>query len=257
MPDTTLRCPFCSAAIKKPPAASAALRCGSCLRLFPVEASQSSQAGSLSGANNPTSAIRAHARTLDLTDTAQQVPAEMQHKLSAFSRPTVALPAPPAKRWRQAFKAVGLVSAALLLCLTLAAQILWAQRDRYQHQPKLYPIFTAACELLECSVPAFADIAALRGEELSVEAGETNSLIVSFRLLNEAPLPQAPPVLILSFTTPSQRSVALREFAPADYLPASRDPQRALNSGEGVDISLALVDPGPDAVNYTLAFRAP
>jgi hypothetical protein len=150
-----------------------------------------------------------------------------------------------------------MAAAALLLSLTLAGQILWAQRERFQHQPQLNPLFTAACELLECSVPAFVDISALRGEALSVASEAAGSLTVSFRLRNEAPLPQAPPILILSFTTPSQRSVALREFAPADYLPTGRDPQRPLGAGEGVAINLALVDPGADAVNYTLGFRAP
>ena len=37
MSDSKSRCPFCGAVVTKPPAISAALRCGSCLRLFAAE----------------------------------------------------------------------------------------------------------------------------------------------------------------------------------------------------------------------------
>jgi len=84
----------------------------------------------------------------------------------------------------------------------------------------------------------------------------SNSLVVSFVLTNSAPLAQTAPVLILSFDTAAQRSVALREFAPVDYFPASTDPIKALSAGERVTIKLELIDPGADAVNYTVAFRA-
>lgn len=263
MSDSKSRCPFCGAVVTKPPAISAALRCGSCLRLFAAEPPSPSQpiseraSENKSSTNDSTSATRDYARTLDLLEQALELPSEAQHRLNDISRPTVALPSAPAASWRRVLKSASLAAAALLLSLTLAGQILWAQRERFQHQPQLNPLFTAACELLECSVPAFVDISALRGEALSVASEAAGSLTVSFRLRNEAPLPQAPPILILSFTTPSQRSVALREFAPADYLPTGRDPQRPLGAGEGVAINLALVDPGADAVNYTLGFRAP
>ena len=257
MSDTKLHCPFCRAALAQAPAAFTPLRCGSCLRLFTADDAHASQSKSPLDASDSTAAVRAHARTLNLQEESQAMPPKTQRKLSDISRPTVALPAPPSGRWPHFFRAAGLSAAALLLCLTLAAQILWAQRDRYQLRPHLYPLFATACELLACSVPAFVDIGALRGDELSVAASEADTLTLSFRLLNEAPLPQAPPILIVSFSTPSQRSVALREFAPEEYLPASRAPQRPLDPDESIDISLALVDPGPDAVNYTLGFRAP
>ena len=256
MSDSKSRCPFCGAVVTKPPAISAALRCGSCLRLFAAEPPPPSQplseraSENKSITNDSTSATRDYARTLDLLEQALELPSEAQHRLNDISRPTVALPSAPAASWRRVLKSASMAAAALLLSLTLAGQILWAQRERFQHQPQLNSLFTAACELLECSVPAFV-------EALSVASEAAGSLTVSFRLRNEAPLPQAPPILILSFTTPSQRSVALREFAPADYLPTGRDPQRPLGAGEGVAINLALVDPGADAVNYTLGFRAP
>lgn len=259
MSDSKTRCPFCSAVVTKPAAPFTALRCGSCLHLFTAETPQTSQGADKSelAETDSTSAVRAHAQTLDLLEQAPEIPLETQVKLGDLGRPTVALPAPPKTPWRQYLKTASMIGAALLLSLTLAAQIVWAQREHYQQQARFNPLFAAACEFLGCSVPAFKEISALKGEALSVAASDANSLTVNFRLRNEAPLPQAPPILILSFTTASQRSVALREFAPAEYLPVGRDPQRPLGAGEGVAISLALVDPGPDAVNYTLGFRAP
>ena len=243
------RCPFCHTRIK----ISARLvgdltpktRCGSCLRLF--DATQSA-------------AIRARALSTDyaLLSGEGLEPLESP-ELPFVEADSIEITAKPKRSWRYVARALGQIACLFLLLAALAAQYLWHNRHIYQHSPKLYPLYAQSCRMLSCSIPRFVDIAAFRGEALTVTSGSagTNSLVVSFRLHNSAPLAQAPPVLILSFDTAARRSVALREFAPKEFLPASVNPSRALSAGERVNIRLELLDPGAEAVNYTVAFRAP
>lgn len=243
------RCPFCHSQIKISARlvgdATSQVRCGSCLRLF--DATQSA-------------AIRARALSTDyaLLSGGGLEPLESL-QLPSVEAESIEITAKPKTSWRDVAKALGQIVCLFLLIAALAAQYLWYNRHLYQHSPKLYPLYAQFCDLLSCSIPPFIDISALRGETLNVVSGSegNNSLVVSFRLHNSAPLAQAPPILILSFDTAARRSVALREFAPKEYLPASVDPNKALAAGERVNIRLELIDPGAVAVNYTVAFRAP
>jgi len=243
------RCPFCHSRItisaRLVGDATPQVRCGSCLRLF--DATQSA-------------AIRARALSTDyaLLSGGGLEPLESP-ELPSVEAESIEITAKPERSWRDVAKVSGQVACLVLLIAALAAQNLWYNRHLYQHSPTLYPLYARSCDLLSCSIPPFIDISAFRGETLTVASGSegNNSLVVSFRLHNSAPLAQAPPILILSFDTAARRSVALREFAPKEYLPASVDPNRALAAGERVNIRLELLDPGAEAVNYTVAFRAP
>ena len=63
--------------------------------------------------------------------------------------------------------------------------------------------------------------------------------------------------MVLSFNSASNEIVALREFSPEEYLdPGLRD-VAIMPSMSPVQVSLEIIDPGPGAVNYTLAFRLP
>ena len=65
------------------------------------------------------------------------------------------------------------------------------------------------------------------------------------------------PILVLSFNTVNNDIVALREFAPTEYLDVGLRAMTMMPVMSPVQINLELVDPGPDAVNYTIAFRRP
>ena len=248
-------CPFCRARIETG-TVIAATRCGACLRLLPPAAQPSAVAA------DSTAAIRARAHSTHFASTEDH---EFDGSEAAARDSLSALASEPLEMLQRRQRGLGALTKRLALGVMAAlllgafgAQLLWANRATYQHKPRLYPAFVAACELIGCAVPLYRDIASLSAEGLSVEAdpAQANTLVVSFRLANEAPLPQAAPVLILSFNTAANRSVAVREFAPEEYLPARIDARRPLGAGRSIGVSLALVDPGPEAVNYTVAFRA-
>jgi len=63
--------------------------------------------------------------------------------------------------------------------------------------------------------------------------------------------------MVLGFNTASNDLVALREFTPEEYLDSGLRDITQMPVMAPVQIDLALMDPGNDAVNYTLAFRQP
>jgi predicted Zn finger-like uncharacterized protein len=273
MKTATTCCPFCQAQNKVSArllgATGSAVRCGACFRLFTAAHSLHSDSGSdldpgqregdLANAERSTESVRMLALNTDYSRlSGEELEPINSAQLPLLDLNPIEIAAKVDRTWRHTAKTVASVFTLLLLVAALAAQYLWANRNLYQHSPALYPLFASSCALFNCSIPPFSDISAFRGEALTVVSGPvgSNSLVVSFVLTNSAPLAQTAPVLILSFDTAAQRSVALREFAPADYFPASTDPIKALGAGEHVTIKLELIDPGADAVNYTVAFRA-
>jgi len=273
MKTATTCCPFCQAQNKVSArllgATGSAVRCGACFRLFTAAHSLHSDSGSdldpgqregdLANAERSTESVRMLALNTDYSRlSGEELEPINSAQLPLLDLNPIEIAAKADRTWRHTAKTVASVFTLLLLVAALAAQYLWANRNLYQHSPALYPLFASSCALFNCSIPPFSDISAFRGEALTVVSGPvgSNSLVVSFVLTNSAPLAQTAPVLILSFDTAAQRSVALREFAPADYFPASTDPIKALGAGEHVTIKLELIDPGADAVNYTVAFRA-
>ena len=273
MKTATTCCPFCQAQIKVSArligATGPAVRCGACFRLFTAAHSLHSDSGSdldpgqregdLANAERSTESVRMLALNTDYSRlSGEELEPINSAQLPLLDLNPIEIAAKADRTWRHTAKPVASVFTLLLLVAALAAQYLWANRNLYQHSPALYPLFASGCALFNCSIPPFSDISAFRGEALTVVSGPvgSNSLVVSFVLTNSAPLAQTAPVLILSFDTAAQRSVALREFAPVDYFPASTDPIKALSAGERVTIRLELIDPGADAVNYTVAFRA-
>lgn len=271
MKTATTRCPFCQAQIKVSArligATGPAVRCGACFRLFTAAYSlhfgsdldPGQRKGDLTNAEESTEAVRMRALNTDYSLlSGEGLEPINSAELPLIDSSPIEIAAKADRTWRHNAKTAAWVFTLLLLVAALAAQYLWANRNLYQHSPALYPLFTSSCALFNCSIPPFSDISAFRGEALTVVAGPvgSNSLVVSFVLSNSALLEQTAPVLILSFNTAAQRSVALREFAPADYLPASSNPIKALGAGERITIKLELIDPGAEAVNYTVAFRA-
>jgi predicted Zn finger-like uncharacterized protein len=74
-------------------------------------------------------------------------------------------------------------------------------------------------------------------------------------LRNRSDQPAAYPLLVLGFTNRQGEPRARRAFLPAEYLhgnPALRLPPRS-----EIQISLAFVDPGRDAVNYVAGLESP
>ena len=120
------------------------------------------------------------------------------------------------------------------------------------------PLMPYVCRILECPLVERSQLASLVSEQLLVRShpGYAQALEVSFIFRNDALEAQPFPALELSFNDTSNQLLANRLFKPADYLPGELQTSE-MSAQSSLQITLELVDPGSEAVNYTLAFRAP
>lgn len=204
-----------------------------------------------------TETIRARALEAELSDeeALEAIPQENLAALGNMSTPVEFL----ARRESRVLRSTLLFLTILLLGSLLSAQYLYQHRERYSQLAQLRPLYEFTCSYLGCELPEYADINSIRSENLVVQSHPTftNALMVNTIIRNTAAFEQAFPILILSFNSADNTVIALREFTSEEYLDPGLRFTRAMPAMTPVQIGLAIMDPGPGAVNYTLAFRWP
>ena len=146
-----------------------------------------------------------------------------------------------------------------MLCTVLGSQYFLQNMDAFSQNDRVRRLYEYACTFSSCDLPDYSNINAIQSDRLTVRSHPEleNGLTVNIEFRNTATFPQAFPVMVLSFNSASNEIVALREFSPEEYLdPGLRD-VAIMPSMSPVQVSLEIIDPGPGAVNYTLAFRLP
>jgi predicted Zn finger-like uncharacterized protein len=142
---------------------------------------------------------------------------------------------------------------------TLLAQYFWWYLPLYSQLDRFRPAYVFVCKYVSCQLPPYSNLDAIRSDDLAVrshpEQPDALSINVSFR--NTASFPQVFPVMILSFNSSANEVIALREFSPQEYLSPGLQRVTYMPPNSPVQVQLEIMDPGPFAVNYTLAFRAP
>ena len=204
-----------------------------------------------------TKAIRARALETELNDeqALEAIPQENLAALGAMSTPLELLSRKESRLLRNALLSLSIV----ILSGLLSGQYLWRHKDLYSQLPQLRPLYEQACTMLDCDLPDYTDIDSIRSENLTVRTHPTftNGLMVNTIIRNTAAFDQPFPLLILSFNSAANNVIALREFSPSEYLESGLRSVQSMPPTTPIQIGLAIMDPGPEAVNYTLAFRWP
>lgn len=154
------------------------------------------------------------------------------------------------------------VFALLLANFALVAVLIWQYADEHVEQlsrsTSFAPLMPYACRVLDCPEPQRAQPDLFVSEQLLVRSHPryAQALEVNLVFRNDAPEAQPFPALELGFHDTSNRMVANRLFQPTEYLPPELQTSE-MPAQSSIQVTLELVDPGSDAVNYTLAFHAP
>lgn len=205
----------------------------------------------------PTETIRARALEAILQDeeALETIP---QENLATLGEMSAAVELAE-KRESRLLQKAALLLAILLLGTLLSAQYLLQRVALYSQLAALRPLYEFTCTYLNCELAEYADIHAIRSDNLTVRSHPVtnNSLMVNTTIRNTAAFPQAFPILILSFNSAANSVIALREFAATEYLDPRLHTFNSMPVMTPVQINLAIMDPGVEAVNYTLAFRLP
>jgi hypothetical protein len=144
----------------------------------------------------------------------------------------------------------------IVLSLTLALQVLLADRARLAADATWRPLIAPLCDALGCSIPPWHQPGAfaMLSRDVRPIAGSAGGLNVQATFRNDARWAQAWPVLLLSLSDADGRVLGSRAFTPREYLGATAT-QTELAPGQSAQIALQLHEPNPNVVAFTFDFR--
>ncbi|WP_317931323.1 DUF3426 domain-containing protein [Halioxenophilus sp. WMMB6] len=138
-----------------------------------------------------------------------------------------------------------------LLVLLLIAQIGYLKFDTWSRAQPYRQWYAIACPVLGCTLPTLHDTSKIRIS--LVVRGQPDAegmLLADAILINTAEFEQPFPTLALRFSDMNDKLVTERIFTPKEYLRGELSGIQLMPSGQPVQLSLELADPGQDAVNY-------
>jgi hypothetical protein len=117
------------------------------------------------------------------------------------------------------------------------------------------PYYTLVCGYLGCGLPVYRNRRAIEATDLLVRSRQNNPpvLIVDAIIKNSAAFRQVFPDLELQFTNAENQIIASRRFRPTDYLAGEMIGLRYFPAYTEVRLSLEIVDPGDNALGYSMA----
>lgn len=144
---------------------------------------------------------------------------------------------------------------ALLALIILVIQIAWLEFNRLNRVEPYRSAYAIGCSLLGCELPALLDRSQIQTSNLLVRSHPKveNALMVDVILQNNAPFEQTFPALLLTFTDLQNRPVATRKLTPDEYLGGELSGRDVMPSKQPIHIGLEIVDPGKDAVSYSIS----
>ena len=144
----------------------------------------------------------------------------------------------------------GMVAAGVLV---LIVQVAWLQFDSLGRKEPYRGWYSVACAVFGCELPTMTAHERIRAYNLVVRSHPevSDALMVDTILLNTAPFAQPFPDLVLSFTNINGKVLAARKFSPQEYLAGELAGRTQMPSQQPIHLSLEIVDPGPEAVNYS------
>ncbi|MDL0439461.1 zinc-ribbon and DUF3426 domain-containing protein [Stutzerimonas frequens] len=147
----------------------------------------------------------------------------------------------------------------LLALLALGAQYVVYNYDELSRQAAYRPWFERVCPTLGCELPALVDISQIKSSNLVVRSHPdfTGALVVDAILYNRAAFAQPFPLLEIRFADINGKLLASRSFKPSEYLSGELAGQAQMPPQVPIHIALDILDPGSQAVNYSLGFHSP
>jgi predicted Zn finger-like uncharacterized protein len=145
---------------------------------------------------------------------------------------------------------------ALVLLLTLGAQIGYAERGAILDDATARPLLERVCESVGCRLPLRHDPATLEllSREIRPHPSVPDALIISATLRNAAKFPQAFPAVEITLSDLDENRIAMRRFAPQEYLGDTRAISAGLAPGATAALVFEVADPGKNAVAFEFKF---
>ena len=145
----------------------------------------------------------------------------------------------------------------LFLSVTLLAELAWVYRKPLLAQPKFSAALSALSARTGITIPPInePERVVLLSRSVDKHPSETRALLVNLNLNNQADYAVRFPWIELRLSDLNGRPVAMRRFAPSEYLAEPARIAAGMAPGELLAVSLELEDPGQDALAFDFAFR--
>ncbi len=156
---------------------------------------------------------------------------------------------------------IGLSIAMVLLILVLFGgflfQLIFFRSYELANQiPQLAPVLTDICQSLPCRYSGSMDVTKieLQSRDVRSHPSQKNALLISAAFINQADYHQPYPTIAIRLSDLSGHVVAMRHFRPEEYLDKMYSKFLLMEPGTPVHITLAVLDPGDDAINFDFSF---
>lgn len=142
-----------------------------------------------------------------------------------------------------------------VLLATLIAMLLVAGRDALATRASTRPLAERTCAWLGCRLAPWQDLRALHMLEHDMQADPAipGALRVQAGFRNDAPWPQAWPMLVLTLSDANGQPLARRALAPSEYLDGRHPP--LIGAGQTASVQFRVREPARAAVAFDFAFR--
>lgn len=143
--------------------------------------------------------------------------------------------------------------AAAALALLLALQVAFAERERLLAVPTYRAWAQWLCERVGCTLDASAralEGVALVSRDIRRHPTVNGALLISATLGNQSDRVRPYPLLELRLSDLESRPVAMRRFAPRDYLSDPARIGRGMAPGTTLPVEFEVLDPGAGAVAF-------
>jgi len=144
----------------------------------------------------------------------------------------------------------------VLAVAALFSQWLYFNFEKNAQQPRWRSAYTPICETLGCELPQYKNINSIKTERLAIKTHPDygNVLIVDMIISNSAAHNQSLPQLNMTFFSLNGEPLAQRQFQPREYLGQQLQLLQKMPSKTPIHLSFAILDPGNEAVNYSVNF---
>jgi hypothetical protein len=168
--------------------------------------------------------------------------------------PAFALDSSPTNQKKNTLKTILWTILCIIAMVALAIQYLHFHADLAGLDQRLRPTVTRICQITGCELPVRIDTKLIRSNQLLITSHPSipDALKADAVITNYADFSQPFPELILSFEDLQGNTIAFRRFKPEEYLRGDLKGATMMSPHQPIRLMLELVDPGPEAVNYSL-----
>ena len=144
----------------------------------------------------------------------------------------------------------------VLLLFLLGQTVLFRSYQLVNQFPALTSMLSSMCETIPCRYSGSTDVSKIELLNRNVRShpNQKNALLISTAFKNNAGFDQPYPTIAIKLSDLSGHLVATRYFTPEEYLEGLYNRFLLMDSGTPIHVTLAVLDPGDDAINFEFSF---